>query len=900
MLFVLYQIIIMPLVQMTEFFFMLFFETTKSIGISIVGLSFIVSLLSLPLYAMADKIQEAERQTQQRLSPMISRIKAIFFGDERFMILQAFYKEQCYNPLMALRQSISLLIQIPFFIAAYNFLSNLELLKYVPFGFVHDLSLQDGALKIGGMCINILPILMTLVNCVAGAIYSKGHGIREQVQIYACATIFLLLLYNSPAGLVIYWTMNNVFSLLKNVFYRLKSPKKILQILCTVLAFSLILMAILVFRRTKLIFRVMLIVIGILLPFFSTIKNVFSTIMSNSFIVLDTNKHLRLGLFIIAASSCAVLCGAVIPSMLIESEPMQFSYIDDYKSPLIFLLVPLLQAIGAFIVWPTSFYAIFGSRIKKALTLFMIFGIAIATLDCFAFSLSYGPLERILLFMQPQVFSGGIKYVVFNILAIIVVVAIVYFLLKKWQNVLQALLVAICLSMCVVCIKNTITIQKAFAKMKVPQIKDKIDPIFHLSLDKPNVIIIMQDRLFSPFIPEIFNETKSLKSQYDGFVYYPNCVSPAHLTMLGTPGIFGGYDYTPYYINKQTSKTLQQKHNEAILSMPIVFHNAGFSVTVADLPYENYLEYPIEKMYEPYPFITRISTQGVYSNIWYKRHNMKKTNHESTLIKRNFIWFSLFKISPLFMRQVIYHGEYWTSKEDIQKLSNFIDDYAEIDFLPELTDTNAKKSSFMLLDNEATHETVFLQAPDYVPQENITNIGKSKWKIATLYHGCASVILRFTNFINWLKDNNIYDNTRIIIVSDHGAPHDTGIFGKHSSLPFSADNLPYYKQNYVATLLVKDFNMHGDIRIDNRFMTNADTPSIATQDLIENATNPFTNTPFFVPPEDKANRLFLVAAPSQSTRIRHDTQFAIQENQWYKVKDDIFNENNWSKADISN
>ena len=48
---------------------------------------------------------------------------------------------------------------------------------------------------------------MTTANCISGAIYSKGHPIREKIQIYLLAAVFLVILYSSPAGLVLYWAM---------------------------------------------------------------------------------------------------------------------------------------------------------------------------------------------------------------------------------------------------------------------------------------------------------------------------------------------------------------------------------------------------------------------------------------------------------------------------------------------------------------------------------------------------------------------------------------------------------------------------------------------------------------------------------------------------------------------
>ena len=215
-----YQILIFPIIQIFEFFYQFIFEITNNKGIAVIGLSIVVSLVTLPLYMIAESWQEKERLIQKKLKPGIDRIKAVFKGDEQYMILSTFYKQNNYKPIMALRSSFGLLIQIPFFIAAYNFLSNLKPLQGYSFLFIKDFGAPDATFHIGNFAINILPIAMTIINCVAGFIYTKGLSLKEKIQIYVFALFFLVFLYNSPAGLVLYWTMNNVFSLVKNVFYK--------------------------------------------------------------------------------------------------------------------------------------------------------------------------------------------------------------------------------------------------------------------------------------------------------------------------------------------------------------------------------------------------------------------------------------------------------------------------------------------------------------------------------------------------------------------------------------------------------------------------------------------------------------------------------------------------------
>ena len=194
----------------------------KNPGLAIIGVSVGVTLFCLPLYAVAEKWQQRERDIQQKLKPKVDKIKKVFKGDEQYMILSTYYRQNNYHPIYALRSSFGLLIQIPFFIAAYNFLSHLQSLNGVSFLFIKDLGTPDGLIKIGNFSINFLPILMTLINCIAGAVYTKGLPVKEKLQLYGMALVFLVLLYTSPAGLVLYWTMNNVFSLVKNIYYKTK------------------------------------------------------------------------------------------------------------------------------------------------------------------------------------------------------------------------------------------------------------------------------------------------------------------------------------------------------------------------------------------------------------------------------------------------------------------------------------------------------------------------------------------------------------------------------------------------------------------------------------------------------------------------------------------------------
>ncbi|MBU3916712.1 YidC/Oxa1 family membrane protein insertase, partial [bacterium] len=183
--------------------------------IAIITLSVVVNIILLPLYHFAEKLQNKERSVQSKLRPIIEEINAVFQGAERFMMMRTLYRQAKYHPVYAIRTSLGFLIQVPFFLAAY-----LLLLHYEPFNGVSvlwfsDLSQADKLV----FNVNVMPIIMTVVNLASGFIYTKNLTKNEKIQIWVISILFLVLLYKSPVALVLYWTLNNVFSLFKNIAY---------------------------------------------------------------------------------------------------------------------------------------------------------------------------------------------------------------------------------------------------------------------------------------------------------------------------------------------------------------------------------------------------------------------------------------------------------------------------------------------------------------------------------------------------------------------------------------------------------------------------------------------------------------------------------------------------------
>jgi hypothetical protein len=577
--------------------------------------------------------------------------------------------------------------------------------------------------------------------------------------------------------------------------------------------------------------------------------------------------------------------------LLISSSPNEFSFIDTYDNPLFFLFNTASQAFGFFVLWPLCLYVLFSPGIKKILAVTFMLIAAMVACDVFLFPGNYGFVSVALQF------SGDISHStlgnIINILCLLAGISVFLFLFLKRLTKILIPFYSICfVSFCVLSLINIIKIEQSYIQLTSfydteSKTITEINPIFHLSKKGKNVIVIMLDKAASVFMPYVFEEEPGLNDAYSGFVFYPNTVSFAPYTSYGAPPIFGGYDSTPRAFNEREDVTLRQKYNEALLMMPTIFSGAGYSVTLTDLPYVNYA-YPSDmSFFDSLPNTKGYITNSVYTDLWLKEHNFSLPSASETL-KRNIFWYSLFRASPYVLRRAIYLNGSWCSPSPDYFLIGTLDNYAVLDYLPRLTDFDAQtENTAIAFVNNTTHEPSFLQAPDYRPSLFVTDFGKSPFKNSSDYHVNMASIKRLSEWFDFLKKNGAYDNTRIIIVSDHG-PHEN--FITKTDLPFNVDE-------FNPLLIVKDFNASGPMRTDNTFMSNADVPSLALEDLVDDFRNPYTGN--LINTDAKQDSLYIfISGPHGHDHLIHadETQISLNPEKDYYVRDNIFDPANWEKV----
>ncbi len=920
---ILYQLFLSPLTLVFEAVYSTAFHILRSSGAAIFPLSLVVNLLLLPFYNRADAIQAEEREREKKMAPFVEHIKKTFKGDERFMMLQTYYRENHYKPIYAIRSSIALLLEVPFFIAAYNFLSHLPDLQGARFGILTDLSKPDALFTIGGFTVNVLPILMTLINVVSSEIYTKGLKLKDKIQLHGMALIFLVLLYDSPSGLVLYWTLNNIFSLLKNVVNGSKNKRRTAGVLFSIAGIGVLVFAFMSYHGPK-DYRSAIIAIGLIMQLPLVLSFLFT---KNKKVSEDKSIKADPKLFFGGALFLTILVGGLIPSSVIKSSPFEFVLTSAVHSPNRYVFFALLTALGLFVVWFGLFYYLAGAKGKRAFTILIWFFAITGTANYMIFGANSNSLTTDLRF--DVALDLALKRKILNIVVILVLAALLLLVFRfKKEHVISFISPVLLLAVAGMTGYNVYKVQATMPEIRrVLSESTNERPTLVFSKDGQNVIVLMIDRSISSYVPYMFAEKPELASQFDGFTYYPNTLSFGTRTLVGAPALFGGYEYMPTSSDKRPDVSLKDKHNESLLVMPILFSEAGYDVTVMDPPYAGYSLVPDLSIYDPYPDIKAYNTEfGQFRQSGDIAGTMQST------WKRNFFCYSLMKVFPLFMQPAVYSaGIYFepgTSSTaliqggNIEKyavpdalMDTFLNSYEVLRALPSITTAESSgKNTFLMMQNSTTHNIIPLQEPSYEPvsevdnheyddanQQRFTLDGKTLKMETTYqfahYESNMAAFLKLGEWMDKLRELGVYDNTRIIIVSDHGwglGQLEEMLFGNGKNSDTLYD--PEDAMGYNPVLLYKDFGSTGNVKTDYTFMTNADTPTLAMTGLFDNPVNPFTNTPIYQP-QAKDGKMYILYTDNWSPESNSGNVFT--NTRWYSLSNqDIFDRSNWKEDEV--
>ncbi|MDR2471191.1 MAG: membrane protein insertase YidC [Treponema sp.] len=213
-----------PLETLFKWALQVFYRLIPNYGVAIILLTLAVKLLMFPL---TKKSSEASIK-MQAIAPKIKELQDKYRDNPAKMNaeLGALYKKEGHNPMSG---CLPLLIQMPILFAMYNLFNthfDLRGALFIP-GWIPDLSLPESVYTFGAPlpllgwdALRLLPFIYVgsqLLYGVATRTPEQQGNASMKMMMYIMPVMFFFILYNVPSGLLVFWIMSNVLTLIQQV-----------------------------------------------------------------------------------------------------------------------------------------------------------------------------------------------------------------------------------------------------------------------------------------------------------------------------------------------------------------------------------------------------------------------------------------------------------------------------------------------------------------------------------------------------------------------------------------------------------------------------------------------------------------------------------------------------------
>ena len=198
---------IRPLSQVLLFSMEWLYKFIPNFGVVIIIISVLTKVIFYPLTRSSIRSMRA----LQHLQPKMNELRDKYKKDPQRMQkeMMALYRENKVNPMGG---CLPILVQMPVFIALYAVLANCIELRQAPFMlWIDDLSVPDVLFRVGGFPIHLLPFVMFLTTIWQQKLTPMTDP-RQKMIGYMMPVMMLFLFYSFPAGLNLYWTVNNLLT----------------------------------------------------------------------------------------------------------------------------------------------------------------------------------------------------------------------------------------------------------------------------------------------------------------------------------------------------------------------------------------------------------------------------------------------------------------------------------------------------------------------------------------------------------------------------------------------------------------------------------------------------------------------------------------------------------------
>ena len=336
------------------------------------------------------------------------------------------------------------------------------------------------------------------------------------------------------------------------------------------------------------------------------------------------------------------------------------------------------------------------------------------------------------------------------------------------------------------------------------------DELFSYSKNDKNIVVLVLDAFSGSHTPYILEQFPQFKTQLDGFTLFPNAISSSASTIISITSLIAGEYYVGYNVNKR-QKPLQESINEGFLRIGEHFADSGYNVGIytALAWMEGYELFSSPKFYNA-------DNENLFIDYFIENNKGDLQNIDGLLTSAQkelplLLQFGLFRFVPNTSKTNIYNNGNWHFVDMAEANIKSVVRHASTTYaFTHIGNVDSAKPTFKFFHSVMTHTPYGIYFKDgkcrYGEQKSAWedyphNVEMLESKAGARYQHYDTEICALSylaDYIAWLKNAEIYDNTQIFVVSDHG---------NGNAINLSLPNIE--NPNPDTLLLFKDFGTRG-------------------------------------------------------------------------------------------
>jgi YidC/Oxa1 family membrane protein insertase len=187
-----------------------FYRLIPSYGVAIILVTIALKIVFWPIQAKSIQSMKA----MQKFQPLMNKLREKYKDDQQRLHqeMMKLYKEHKINPFSG---CLPMVVQLPVLVAFYRVLINAIALRGAPFLWIKDLAQPDTIFTVAGLDINLLPVLMVGGTYWQQKLTPTGGDPQQQKMMMFMPLMMLFFFYKLAAGLTLYYTLQQILSLLQ-------------------------------------------------------------------------------------------------------------------------------------------------------------------------------------------------------------------------------------------------------------------------------------------------------------------------------------------------------------------------------------------------------------------------------------------------------------------------------------------------------------------------------------------------------------------------------------------------------------------------------------------------------------------------------------------------------------